>query len=82
MAGVHGIFANGYVMGSIGLATLAPVASLFNVPFIICCETYKFTDSVQTDAFLKNELGQCKMCEIEIYNKSNLIKQQMLRASQ
>jgi len=57
MAGVHGIFSNGYVMSSIGLATLAPVASFYNVPIIICCETYKFTDGVQTDAFVKNELG-------------------------
>ena len=45
-------------MSRIGTAVIALVAKSYNVPVLVCCETYKFCDKVQTDAFVNNELGK------------------------
>lgn len=55
--GAHGLLANGYVMSRIGTSLIALVAKSFNVPVLVCCETYKFCDKVLTDCFVSNELG-------------------------
>lgn len=55
--GAHALLANGYVMSNIGSSQIALVAKSFNVPVVVCCETYKFCDKVQTDALINNELG-------------------------
>ena len=34
------------------------VSKAYNVPVLVCCETYKFSDRVQTDSFVSNELGE------------------------
>ena len=44
-------------MSSIGSSQIALVAKSFNVPVVVCCETYKFCEKVQTDALVNNELG-------------------------
>ena len=33
------------------------MAKSCNVPVLVCCETYKFSERVQTDSFVFNELG-------------------------
>lgn len=33
------------------------IATTFNVPVLVCCETYKFSDKVLADPFVDNELG-------------------------
>jgi translation initiation factor eIF-2B subunit delta len=58
--GSHALLANGYVMSSAGASQIALIAKSFNVPVVVCCETYKFCDKVQTDAFINNELGNAK----------------------
>ena len=40
---------------------VALAAKSFNVPVLVCCETYKFSDKVQTDSFVINELGEVHM---------------------
>ena len=45
-------------MSRIGSAMVSLVAKRSNVPVLVCCETYKFCDRVQTDAFVFNELGK------------------------
>uniref|UniRef100_T1JCW0 Translation initiation factor eIF2B subunit delta n=1 Tax=Strigamia maritima TaxID=126957 RepID=T1JCW0_STRMM len=55
--GAHALLANGYVMSRVGTAQVALVAKAYNVPVLICCETHKFTDKVQIDSFVYNELG-------------------------
>ena len=55
--GAHSLLANGYVMSRIGTSLVALVAKSFNVPVLVCCETYKFSDKVQTDSIVNNELG-------------------------
>ncbi len=56
LIGAHAILANGYVLNDIGSSQIALVAKSFNVPVVVCCETYKFCDKVQTDALINNEL--------------------------
>ena len=46
-------------MSRIGTATISLIAKSYNVPVLVCCETYKFSERVQADAFVSNELGKC-----------------------
>jgi len=57
LLGAHALLANGYVMGRAGSSQVALIAKHFNVPVLVCCETYKFTERVQTDSIVFNELG-------------------------
>ncbi|CAN7989030.1 unnamed protein product, partial [Ixodes hexagonus] len=57
MLGAHSLLANGYVMSRIGSSQIALVAKAKNVPVLVCCETYKFSERVHTDSFVSNELG-------------------------
>ncbi len=36
---------------------MALLAQSAGVPVLVCCETYKFTERVQTDSFVYNELS-------------------------
>ncbi|XP_036352711.2 translation initiation factor eIF-2B subunit delta isoform X2 [Ochotona princeps] len=56
LLGANALLANGSVMSRVGTAQLALVARAHNVPVLVCCETYKFCERVQTDAFVSNEL--------------------------
>ncbi|CAF3488290.1 unnamed protein product [Adineta steineri] len=57
LLGAHGLLGNGYVMSQIGTAQISLIAKTHNVPVLVCCETYKFCERVQTDSFVFNELG-------------------------
>ena len=56
--GAHALLSNGNVMASTGSAMVAMVAKANNVPVLVCCETYKFCERVQTDSIVFNELGK------------------------
>lgn len=56
--GAHALLANGYVMSRIGTAQVALTAHTHNKPLLVCCETYKFFERVQTDSYVYNELGK------------------------
>ncbi|CAH0592201.1 unnamed protein product [Chrysodeixis includens] len=55
--GAGALLVNGSVLGSAGSAQLALAARARNVPVLVACETHKFCDRVQTDAFVYNEIG-------------------------
>jgi len=55
--GAHALLANGYVKSRVGSSMVAMMAYASNVPVLVCCETYKFYDRVQTDSFVSNELS-------------------------
>lgn len=57
LTGAHALLANGYVMSRIGTAQVALLAKSYDVPFLVCCETHKFSDRAQMDAFVYNEIG-------------------------
>ncbi|TFK27009.1 translation initiation factor eIF2B delta subunit [Coprinopsis marcescibilis] len=56
--GAHSIYSNGAVYSRAGTALVAMMAKQRNIPVVICCETYKFSEGVLVDAFGKNELGE------------------------
>lgn len=58
LLGAHALMANGYVMSRAGTAQVALMAKAHNVPVLVCCETHKFSERVQTDAFVYNEIGK------------------------
>ncbi|KAF0973494.1 hypothetical protein FDP41_008198 [Naegleria fowleri] len=55
--GANSILSNGAVYSRVGTALVAMTAKAFNVPVIVCCETYKFSDQSQLDSITVNELG-------------------------
>lgn len=58
LLGAHALLANGYVMSRTATAQIALIAKTCNKPVLVCCETYKFSEKVQTDSFVYNELGK------------------------
>ena len=57
LLGAHALLANGNVMSRVGASQVALVAKAHNVPVLVCCETYKFCEKVQTDSVVFKELG-------------------------
>jgi len=57
LLGCHAIMANGCVMAHIGTSQVALMSHSAGKPVLVCCETYKFTERVQTDSFVHNELA-------------------------
>ncbi|XP_054979540.1 translation initiation factor eIF-2B subunit delta isoform X1 [Sorex araneus] len=81
LLGAHALLANGFVMSRVGTAQLALVARAHNVPVLVCCETYKFCERVQTDAFVSNELDDPDdlLCERDCITLANWQNQPSLR---
>ncbi|CAG9762444.1 unnamed protein product [Ceutorhynchus assimilis] len=61
LLGAHALLTNGSVMSRIGTAQVALVAQAYNKPVLVCCETYKFSERVQTDSFVFNEIGDSNL---------------------
>ncbi|NXF61311.1 EI2BD factor, partial [Ciccaba nigrolineata] len=61
LLGAHALLANGSVMSRVGTSQIALVSKAYNVPVLVCCETYKFCERVQTDSFVSNELGTASL---------------------
>ncbi|KAG8984109.1 hypothetical protein FRB90_005560 [Tulasnella sp. 427] len=55
--GAHALHANGSLYSRAGTAIVAMMAQSHKVPVIVCCETYKFSDTVLLDSFMKNEIA-------------------------
>jgi Translation initiation factor 2B subunit, eIF-2B alpha/beta/delta family len=68
------LLANGYVMSQVETSMIAMMAKSFNVPVLVCCETYKFIERVQTDSFVFNELGDPNdLVSLEEYGEPNIL---------
>ena len=65
--GAHAVLANGFVMSRVGTAQVSLIAKANNVPVMVCCETYKFSERVQTDSFVFNELGNYLLIRASTY---------------
>eukprot|EP00466_Bigelowiella_natans_P016618 jgi/Bigna1/37325/e_gw1.19.20.1 len=57
MIGASAILANGAVLSRVGTAVVGMMADVYNIPVIVCCETYKFHERVQVSSISFNELG-------------------------
>ncbi|KAJ8086307.1 hypothetical protein PM082_005130 [Marasmius tenuissimus] len=60
LVGAHSLHTNGSVYSRAGTAMVAMMAKEHSVPVMVCCETYKFSESVVLDGFGKNELAPSK----------------------
>ncbi|KAG2077707.1 IF-2B-domain-containing protein [Suillus decipiens] len=57
LVGAHSLHSNGAVFSRAGTALVAMMAKQHSVPVVVCCETYKFAETIQLDSFTKNELA-------------------------
>ncbi|THG06037.1 hypothetical protein TEA_019404 [Camellia sinensis var. sinensis] len=57
LLGASSVLSNGTVYSRVGTACVAMVAHEYHVPVLVCCEAYKFHESVQLDSICANELG-------------------------
>ena len=55
--GAHALLANGALYSRVGTAVIAAAASRRQLPCVVLCETYKFSERVLLDSFVVNELG-------------------------
>ncbi|KAJ1991245.1 hypothetical protein H4R33_001446 [Dimargaris cristalligena] len=55
--GTHAVLANGALFSRAGTALVAMTAHRRNIPVIVFSEIYKFTERVQLDSVVMNELG-------------------------
>ncbi|ORZ29708.1 hypothetical protein BCR44DRAFT_159647 [Catenaria anguillulae PL171] len=69
LLGANGMLANGALLARIGSAQVALMASRKNVPVIVACETYKFTNGIMVDSIVFNELGDPRMVVDEAEGK-------------
>ncbi|WFD29046.1 hypothetical protein MSPP1_000050 [Malassezia sp. CBS 17886] len=59
LLGTAALLSNGAPYARSGTAMCAMMAHGYQIPVIICCETYKFSDRIQLDSFVVNEAGSC-----------------------
>ena len=57
--GAFNLLSNGALTNRVGTAMVAMVAHAAHVPVLVCCETYKFSERIQADSMVWNELGVC-----------------------
>ncbi|PVU97609.1 hypothetical protein BB561_000464 [Smittium simulii] len=55
--GVEAMMGNGAILCRVGTSMVALAAHTSRVPVLAACETYKFTDKVQLDSVVNNELA-------------------------
>ncbi|KAJ4472199.1 eukaryotic translation initiation factor 2B delta subunit [Lentinula aciculospora] len=72
LLGAHSLHANGSVYSRAGTAMVAMLAKEHTVPVMLCCETYKFSETVMLDGFGKNELAPTKFSPASPKSNSNL----------
>ncbi|XP_077590475.1 translation initiation factor eIF2B subunit delta [Stigmatopora nigra] len=80
LLGAHALLANGYMMSRVGTSQVALAAKAFNVPVLVCCETYKFCERVQTDSFVSNELDDPDDLIVTRKGKTQLASWQEVRS--
>jgi translation initiation factor eIF-2B subunit delta len=56
--GAHAIMANGALYSRSGTAVTAMAAQSVGVPVLVLCETIKFSDKINIDGIVNNELGE------------------------
>lgn len=57
LLGAHAIMADGALYSRSGTAIVATTAREFGIPVVVCCESIKFSDKINLDGIVSNELG-------------------------
>ncbi|XP_025088992.1 translation initiation factor eIF-2B subunit delta-like isoform X3 [Pomacea canaliculata] len=74
LLGAHALMANGCVKSRSGTSLVIMEANANNVPVLVCCETYKFCEKSQADAFVFNELGDPDSL-VKVGNRKSVLAQ-------
>jgi translation initiation factor eIF-2B subunit delta len=69
LVGASALLSNGTALAPAGTAMVAALARSKQIPFIVVAETYKFSDKVQIDSIVSNELGNID--EIAVMNEES-----------
>lgn len=56
--GAHAVMANGALYARAGTSVTAIAAKYARIPVIVCCESIKFSDKINIDGIVNNELGE------------------------
>lgn len=56
MVGAHAMVSNGHLYSRVGTSLVAMAAFDRNIPMLVLCETLKFSERIQLDAFSVNEM--------------------------
>ncbi|KAI5837060.1 hypothetical protein DFP73DRAFT_620508 [Morchella snyderi] len=57
LLGAHAIMADGALYSRSGTAIVATTAREYGIPVVVCCESIKFSDKINLDGIVSNELG-------------------------
>eukprot|EP01091_Cochliopodium_minus_P015730 TRINITY_DN5688_c0_g1_i2.p1 TRINITY_DN5688_c0_g1~~TRINITY_DN5688_c0_g1_i2.p1 ORF type:complete len:677 (-),score=206.34 TRINITY_DN5688_c0_g1_i2:2-1732(-) len=55
--GAYSLLSNGNMVSRCGSSMVAMMAKEYNIPVLLCCETYKFSEKVRLDSICENELA-------------------------
>lgn len=80
LVGASGMLSNGQLYGRSGTALVCMMACTYDVPVLVACETYKFSEKIQLDAICQNEIEDPDDL-IEHLPKSNKIHDWKSKAS-
>jgi len=59
LLGTAAVLANGALYARAGTAAVAMLAAERQVPVVVACQTYKFSERIMLDALSGNEAGEC-----------------------
>lgn len=62
IVGASSVLSNGDVMSRLGTSLICMAAHDANIPVMVLCEVYKFSDTVRLDSFVWNEIGILLWC--------------------
>lgn len=71
--GAYSMLSNGTLISRVGTAVVAAMAHSYNVPVMVCCETYKFSERVLLDSICFNQLGIVCCVIVAVVQLSNSI---------
>ncbi|KAI9101061.1 hypothetical protein DFS34DRAFT_578498 [Phlyctochytrium arcticum] len=57
IVGASAVLANGAILSRVGTAVVCNAAKALQVPVVVLCESYKFSEEVRLDSFTWNEIG-------------------------
>lgn len=62
LLGAHAVMADGALYSRSGTAAVALAARDRGIPVVVCCESIKFSDKINMDGIVFNELGELSFC--------------------
>lgn len=65
LVGASALMSDGSILGPVGTGCVALTAHMHNIPFLVCCETYKISNKLYLESITHNELGNPNALTVE-----------------